>query len=174
MIVLNRLERGVYRDSVVLMRVARALAERPGIESAALMMRTPANKALMRDARLLAGEGDQAAPSDLVIALRAADEAAAQAGLAAALELLEEKSAAAPELIPRSRTLAGALEMLPGANLAIVSVPGEFAALQARSALEHGLHALVFSDNVPIEDELALKRLAREKGLLLMGPDCGT
>ncbi|HEX6691252.1 MAG TPA: hypothetical protein VF110_08930, partial [Burkholderiales bacterium] len=73
-----------------------------------------------------------------------------------------------------ARSLAGALEQLPGANLALISVPGAFAALEARKALERGLHALIFSDNVPLEDELALKRLARDRGLLLMGPDCGT
>ena len=174
MILLNRVERGVYRDSVALMRVARALAERPGVESAALMIGTPSNKALMRDAGLLGAEAESAAPNDVVIALRAADESAAQAAIAAAIGLLEEKSAAAPDLIPRSRTLAGAMEALPGANLAIVSIPGEFAALQARAALEHGLHVLVFSDNVPLEAEAELKRLARDKGLLLMGPDCGT
>src|SRR5712671_6399042 len=169
----NRVERGVYRDSVALMRVGRRLAELPGVESAALMIGTPSNRALLRGAGLLA-EGERADAADVIIAVRAADEAAARMALDSALEMLEEKSAAAPELIPRSRSLAGALEVLPGANLALVSVPGEFATLQARSALEHGLHALVFSDNVPIEDELALKRLAREKGLLLMGPDCGT
>src|SRR5258706_16149323 len=155
MIVLNRLERGVYRDSVALMRVARRLAERPGVESAALMIGTPSNRSLLRGAELLAEQGERAGASDVIIAVRATDEAAARAALDAALEMLEEKSAAAPELIPRSRSLAGALEVLPGANLALVSVPGEFAALQARSALGHGLHALVFSDNVPIEDELA-------------------
>jgi FdrA protein len=174
MLILNRVERGMYRDSVALMRVARRLSELPGVEGAALMIGTPSNKALMRDARLLAAEGEQAGVSDVVIALRASAEEAGRAALARALEMLEEKSAAAPDLIPRSRSLAGALESLPGANLALISVPGEFAALQARAALEHGLHALVFSDNVSLEEEAALKRLARDRGLLLMGPDCGT
>ena len=63
---------------------------------------------------------------------------------------------------------------MPDANLALISVPGEFAAAEARKALRAGLHALIFSDNVPLEEELALKRVAREQGLLLMGPDCGT
>jgi len=138
------------------------------------MIGTPSNRALLRGAGLLAPQGEQARAADVVIAVRAADEAAARAVLDAALEMLEEKSAAAPDLVPRSRSLGGALEALPGAILAIVSVPGEFAALQARQALAQGLHALVFSDNVPIEEEASLKRLARDKGLLLMGPDCGT
>ena len=72
------------------------------------------------------------------------------------------------------RGLATALDALPGANLALISVPGEFAMAEARKALNAGLHALVFSSGVPLEEERALKLLAREKGLLLMGPDCGT
>ena len=78
------------------------------------------------------------------------------------------------QALPRARTLAARAGALPGANLALISVPGEFAAPRRARRSSAGLHALVFSDNVPLEDELALKRLAREKGLLLMGPDCGT
>jgi len=174
-IVLNRVERQSYRDSVALMRISRALAERPGIEEAALMIGTPSNKALMREAGLLAADGEPAGANDLIIALRAADAGAAASALEAAVALLAEKPAAAgaggP---PLARTLDGALAQLPGANLALISVPGEFAAHEARRALALGLNVLVFSDNVPLDEELALKRSAREKGLLLMGPDCGT
>ena len=72
--------------------------------------------------------------------------------------------------MPSARSLAGALELLPGANLALISVPGEFAALEARKALERGLNVLVFSDNVPLDDELALKRLAQREGPAADGP----
>ncbi len=173
--VLNRVERGVYRDSVALMRVARAVAEHPRVRNAALMIGSPSNKALMREAGLLAGPGEAATPNDLVIAILADDErSAGEAGDRAAQLLGEAPQAAAASGIPHARTLDGAIEGLPGANLALISVPGEFAAAEARRALGRGLNALVFSDNVPLEDELALKRLAAERGLLLMGPDCGT
>jgi FdrA protein len=108
-----------------------------------------------------------------VIAVRAKDESTAREALASAVRFLSEKEAAQSGT-PSARSLAGALELLPGANLALISVPGEYAALEARKALERGLNTLVFSDNVPLEDELALKKLAKEKGLMLMGPDCGT
>ena len=85
---LNRVERGRYLDSVALMRVSRRLAALPGVENAALMIGTPANKALLRDAGLLAAEGDAAGPNDLIIAVRAADPAAA---LAQAGTFLDEK-----------------------------------------------------------------------------------
>ncbi len=174
-LVLNRVERQSYRDSVALMRVSRAVSALGGVESAALMIGSPSNKALMRDAGLLAAEGEQAGANDLVIAVRAKDAAAASAALEAATRLLSERESSTPgEAMRRARTLGSALELLPQANLALVSVPGEFAALEARRALGRGLNCLVFSDNVPLEEELALKRLARERGLLLMGPDCGT
>ena len=168
--ILNRVERGRYLDSVALMRLSRRLAAQPGVENAALMIGTPSNKALLRDAGLLAKEGDAAGPNDLIIAIRGADHAARSA-LDAALEL---DDAQRPSQLPRAKTLAGALDTLPRANLALISVPGDFAADEARKALGAGLHTLIFSSGVSIEEERALKALAREKGLLLMGPDCGT
>ena len=170
----NQVQHGRYLDSVALMRISRELGALPGVEAAALMIGTPSNKALMREAGLLAVEGERAGVNDLVIAVRAGGEAAAAAAARAAEELLSRKEAASSEALPHARSLDGAVELLPGANLALVSVPGEFAALEARKCLQRGLHVLVFSDNVPLEEEVALKLLARDKGLLLMGPDCGT
>jgi FdrA protein len=168
----NRVERGRYLDSVALMRVSRKLEALGGVEAAALMIGSPSNKALLRSAGLLSPEGEQATANDLVIAVRGPQ---ASEALSRALELLSERpDQAGSSALPRARSLAGALEALPRANLALISIPGEFAAFEARRALERGLHVLVFSDNVPLEDEAALKHLARQKGLLLMGPDCGT
>jgi FdrA protein len=172
-LVLNRVERGRYLDSVALMRLSRRLGALPGIEDAALMIGTPSNKALLRDAGLLAAAGEQAGPNDLVIAVRAADEPAGQGALASALRLFEERAGSSAAQL-KARTLTGALELLPQANLALISVPGDYAGAEARRALDAGLNALVFSSGVSLEDERALKQLASEKGLLLMGPDCGT
>jgi len=166
----NRVERGRYFDSVALMRVARRIGALPGVEDAALMIGTPANKALLAQAGLLSPEGEGAEPNDLVIAVRAAEPKAA---LELAFRLLAEPADAHPD-IPTARSIAGALGVETRANLALISVPGEFAAAEARTALERGLNVMVFSDNVSIEDEVALKRLAAERGLLFMGPDCGT
>ena len=167
----NLVEKGRYLDSVALMRVSRRVAALPGVEAAAAMIGTPANKALMRDAGLLEAAGEAAGMNDLIIAVRGVDP---QAALDAALGFLAEKPAATTSALPHARSLKGALQALPDSNLALVSVPGAFAAHEARAALERGLNVLVFSDNVPIEEEVALKRFARERGLLLMGPDCGT
>jgi FdrA protein len=171
---LNKVEKGVYLDSVALMRVSRRVSALDGVEAASLMIGTPSNRELLRGAGLLAPEGEAAGANDLVIAVRARDQRSAKDAIESALLFLSEKEPNRTGNLPRARSLAGALELLPGANLALISVPGEFAALEARKALGLGLHALIFSDNVALEDELALKRLARSRGLLLMGPDCGT
>jgi FdrA protein len=166
----NRVERGRYLDSVALMRVSRRVGALPGVEAAALMIGTPSNKALLREAGLLSADAERAEPNDLIIAVRASDAAAA---MDAAVAMLAEK----PEQRSGLRTtssLRRGLELDPQANLALISVPGAFAAQEARHALERGLNVMVFSDNVSIEDEVALKRLAKERGLLVMGPDCGT
>ncbi|MBI3741272.1 MAG: fatty-acid metabolism regulator protein, partial [Chloroflexi bacterium] len=74
----------------------------------------------------------------------------------------------------RPKSLENAAQMLPDAQWVLVSTPGKFAAGVARDALNLGKHVFLYSDNVSLEDEIALKNSAREKGLLVMGPDCGT
>ena len=166
--VLNKVRKGFYADSVALMRVAREISK-DGIE-ASLMIGTPSNKALLKDSGLLAKEGESARPDDLIIAVKGRD---AEAALALAEKLLTSKPASGNSKESFS-TLNAAIASLENANLALISVPGAFAAAEARRALERGLHVMMFSDNVPVEDEVRLKDLALSKGLLLMGPDCGT
>ena len=172
----NRVRRGFYLDSVALMRLSAALEARAGVETASLMIGTPSNLVLLDEAGLLTGEGRAAGPNDLILTVRAAGGEA----LAGALEAAEaslDGAAGGPEggrTAERLPTMNAACEALPDANLAIVSVPGPFAAREARHALARGLNVLVFSDNVPVEDEVALKREARVRGRLVMGPDCGT
>ena len=166
--VFNTVKRGFYADSVALMRIAREL-QAIGVE-ASLMIGTPSNKALLKESGLLSKDGESALPDDLIIAVKAKVPAEA---LALAERLLTSGAAkSAPgESYP---TVASALDALAGAKLALISVPGEFAAREARRALERGLHVMVFSDNVPLAEEVALKDFALKRGLLMMGPDCGT
>lgn len=166
-----------YFDSVTLMLVAKELLAMPGVQDAAVVMGTLANLALMRDAGLLTVEAEAATPNDLVVAVLARDEATAAAALAAVDGLLAagtggEKAQAGQQRRPRS--LRAAARQAPNANLAVISVAGRYAAREARLALQQGLHVMLFSDNVSLEDEIALKTLAAERGLLCMGPDAGT
>jgi FdrA protein len=160
-----RVVRNRYADSVRLMGVARALRERDGISGCELGMGTPANLATL--ARL--GARSEAEPADLVIAVDA-DDAAAGEALDEAERRLAETPARAEAAEARPRTLTAA----DGANVAVVSVPGDYAVLEAHRALSAGMHVFLFSDHVGEADELALKRRGAELGLLVMGPGCGT
>jgi FdrA protein len=171
----NEVRKGLYRDSVALMRCARELTAVPGVEEAGLLIGTEANKEMLREAGILATEGLAAGPGDLIIALRARDVAAADAAIAKARQLLDAQSGvAARGSVWRPQTLRAALQQMPDANLVMISLPGVFAASEARKALHSGRSVMIFSDNVPLEDEVALKAEARRLGLLVMGPDCGT
>jgi FdrA protein len=171
----NFVRRSFYQDSVTLMRLAADMEAVPGVRRAAAMMGTPQNLALLAEAGLLAAEGEAAGPTDLVVAVLADSREAAEGARAAALNALtSRRAAAAPGAGARPLTLASALRALPGATLALISVPGAYAGAEALKALSAGLHVMLFSDNVPVATEIELKQLARERALFLMGPDCGT
>ena len=164
-----------YHDSVTLMEIARTLTQLPGVIDAAVVMATEANKSILRDAGLLLPEVEAAIVNDLVIVVRAESDAVADHALEVAethLARRPEATGAGPAFQPR--TIRGAVRIDPGANLAVISVTGQHAAAEAWEALRSGLHVLLFSDNVPVEDEVALKKYAAEHGLLMMGADCGT
>lgn len=169
------IRRSFYQDSMVLMQLAGALRALPGVREAAALMGTPANHEVLATAGLATPESRTATPADLMLVIDATDDAAADAALAAATRRLDERREARETTgRARPRTLDGALRLMPGANLAMISVPGQYATLEAMTALRRGLHVFLFSDNVPLADEVALKRLAVDRGLLCMGPDCGT
>jgi succinyl-CoA synthetase alpha subunit len=172
----HKIIRNTYRDSVALMQLSARIAALAGVEQASIVMATPANVALLREAGLLEGEV-AASPSDLLVVLRAGTEEAARAALAETDRGLAGAGAparrgAAQALAPRSIEMALAAQ--PESNLALISTPGEYAAAEALKALRLGLHVMLFSDNVALEDEVLLKREAQARGLLVMGPDCGT
>jgi FdrA protein len=172
----NIVRKGVYHDSVMLMRLTRDLELVDGVRRAAAMMGTPSNRALLQDAGLLTPDGDAALSNDLIIAVEAAEMAAAYAGVQAAEAALSPSRAStfSSQSTHRPRTLRAALQMLDSANLVLISVPGLYAGIEAMKALRAGLHVMLFSDNIPVATEIELKRLALAKGLLMLGPDCGT
>lgn len=173
--IINEVRRGFYLDSVALMRFSRAIATMDGIEEAALMMASPSNRQIMADAGLLDTSSDDAAGGDLVIGIRGENADAAEAARAEANLLLDTPTSSGGDGEAwRPKSMRAAVKANPGANLALISVAGDFAAAEARKALRKGLHVMMFSDNVSIADELSLKEEARDLSLLVMGPDCGT
>jgi FdrA protein len=165
---------GTYRDSVTLMQLAARLARLPGIGNASASMGTPANLALLRESGTDVS-GVHVGPNDLLLMLEGEDAAVA-AAFSEARKLLSESDESEGQdervrMAPRS--VAMALAEAP-AQLAVISVPGEYAAAEALKAIRLGLNVMLFSDNVSVPDEVMLKREAGARGLMVMGPDCGT
>ena len=160
-----------YHDSVRLMQVSEQARKEESVQETILMMATDNNKKILAAVGLHTAEVEAAGADDLVIAIVAGSEKDADKAMDNINRLLVERASGASYAY---RSLETALGALPEANLALISIPGEYAAAEARRALEHGLHVMLFSDNVAIEDEVALKHSARDRGLLMMGPDCGT
>jgi FdrA protein len=159
-----------YADSVRLMAVARVLRDRDGVRACELAMGTAANLEAL--ARL--GVAAEAAPGDLVIAVDADEQAAGEALADAERALTAPPPEAGDAGRSRPRSLATATRELTDANVAVISVPGDYAVLEAHRALTAGMHVFLFSDHVAVERELELKQRGAELGLLVMGPECGT
>jgi FdrA protein len=171
----TRILASFYQDSVVLMHAASEVRLLPGVREAAAFMGTPANHALLEQIGLSSDASRRARADDLILVVDADTDAAAETALAAARERLAARRQEADQAAEaRPRTLDSALRLLPRANLVAISVPGAYAKFEAMRALKRGLHVFLFSDHVPIEDEVELKEEALRRRRLCMGPDCGT
>lgn len=162
-----------YHDSVFLMNISANVQNTEGVKQVVIVMGTEMNKTVLADVGMLSSQAEEATPHDMIIAVEAQNEQGIEEVLVKIDHLMtkgmkrEEKDITYP-------TFELALGALPEANLALISVPGEFAAKEAKKAIMKGLHVFIFSDNVPLSEEVELKKLAQEKGILVMGPGCGT
>lgn len=170
-----KIKTDAYYDSVFLMLASKHVKAMAGVTEAVASMGTRTNLELMAGIGFDPGILDQARPNDLIIAVEADTREDMDRAFDAVTEFLNRKNEAGDDdEAYHPVSLANAIRFSRDSNLALISVPGEYAAREARIALDSGLHVMMFSDNVSIEDEIALKALAVEKGLLMMGPDCGT
>src|SRR3990170_7855618 len=165
---------GAYYDSVILMQLQRSLVQLPGILDAGVVMGTDANKDILAQSGLLSPEVQAAVADDMVIIVKGKDKASAKAAIEKVDELLSARRGTGVDEEYRPKSMEIALQMLPEAQWILISVPGRYAASIARQSLNLGKHVFLFSDNVSLDDEIELKRIAARKGLLVMGPDCGT
>lgn len=164
-----------YMDSLRLMRISNKAAGLEGVEKVAVVMATPLNKEILKEVGLLTTEGSDASTDDMIVGIAVHDESRIQS----VLDFIEQEMLRDVE---RTKGIAGyavktqesALEMMPDASLSLISVPGQYAKAEAMKSLRKGLHVLLFSDNVTIDEELELKQFAEKQGLLVMGPGCGT
>lgn len=165
----------LYRDSMILMTLSYRLGEIPGITQAMVVMGTENNLKLLDDMGLLTVEAPLVAPNDLVVAFRLLDKTKLEGATQCIQEVLfHEKKKLPGDFASGYHSINAAIEADPGTNLAVISLPGEFAEREAGRAIAAGLNVFIFSDNMPLDAEVRLKRLADEKGLLVMGPECGT
>lgn len=166
------LRSGAYADSVTLLQVSRAVQTAPGVVAAQVAMATGLNL------EVLAGMGfdvPASSPNDMVVALRLDDDADVATALAAVdAALVPARPASGASEVAPPRTTGSALRRTGSDAVALVSVPGASATVEAMDAVEAGRDVMVFSDNVPVEEEVALKTYAASRGALVMGPDCGT
>ncbi len=173
-----RVFRATYLDSVLQMSGTRAMLELDGVDWASSAMATAANVDTLVGKGFDKGDLGGAGANDLFVAASASDDAAAERALVVAEEQLfaaRSSSAGGGDGETRQpRTLEEAIDLQADTNVAVVSVPGDYAALEAHKALTAGLHVLLFSDNVTVEDEVELKDRAAECGRLVMGPGAGT
>ncbi|MHA1966717.1 MAG: acyl-CoA synthetase FdrA [Candidatus Hodarchaeales archaeon] len=174
MVIKTHIIKQEYRDSVQLMRSASAASKLEGIVLASVLMGTPNNKPLLEEVNLLTPEAKDAGPNDIVISVRTNTDASANDAIAFIIDFLAQEATSFQDVSLTYKSIRGALASAPDANLAVISVPGHFATRETRLALEKDLNVLLFSDNVSIDDEIRLKKMAHKKGLIVMGPDCGT
>lgn len=167
------IKNNTFYDSLTLMRISKNASELKEIIQAVTVMGSEINKRMLDDVGLLTDNIKHATTNDVIISVSGKTNSAVESALEAIEKMLVDVN---PPRITESvpRTIEAALERLPDANLALISVPGPFAKLEAEKALKRGLNVMLFSDGVSIADELELKKEAEKKDLLMMGPGCGT
>ncbi len=171
MVIKNYIYKEQYYDSVFLMRLAGKVSEAVNVKKMSVGMGTPLNKDTLIDLGILSGEGEKAGPNDLIVAIGGDNQEIVEKAKDEFLGLLKDKNKSDEKT--QYRSLRALAKEKKDINLAIISVAGEFAADQADEALDSKMNVFMFSDNVPLEQEVMLKQKALDKGLLLMGPGCG-
>lgn len=169
-------KKGSYHDSVVLMLLTNQISTIEGVKKVSIMMATPANKDIYKQSGLSTPELEEATANDMVVVADVDEEGILDTIMAEVDEFFKKQSTESGDKkgAESVKSWEKALDRLPDANLAVISIPGAYAALEADRALSEGMNVFMFSDNVTLEDEIQLKKKAHEKGLAVMGPDCGT
>lgn len=167
------IKKNQYRDSVFLMVISEQARSFPGINEIAVMMGTDNNKSLMKEVGFCGSELDSATANDMILCVRGESEDSIKNAFLQIEEMLTRRTRP-EELADVYKTLDTVIRERPETNFAIISVPGQFAGRETKKALNHGLNVLLFSDNVPVEEEIELKKLASKVNRIVMGPDCGT
>lgn len=165
-----------YFDSVTLMKITGQISKIPGVIDVLVGMGTDLNKESLENIGIVNAETSKATPNDLMIGIKADDEKVVEDALNKIEELFATKGKSKKNSDQRvsNERIEQVAELNEGFNMAVISVPGVYAAREVKNALNNGMNVFCFSDNVTVEEEIEFKELALDKGLLAMGPDCGT
>ena len=161
-----------YRDSLQLMKISEEIKGLDGVLEAAVLMATSTNKEILSRLGFAGPQIDRSTDDDMLVAIKASNEESASRAVEAVEEMLVRGTG--PSESERALDVDSALDMLPDANLALISIPGDHVRDVAIGLLDRGVHLHIFSDHVSMEDEVAIKRYAAERGLLVLGPGAGT
>ncbi|MEM0452592.1 MAG: hypothetical protein QW382_05725 [Nitrososphaerota archaeon] len=174
-IVKNLVKMNFFRDSLQLMQLSEEVKKIDGVLDAALVMGTDTNKEILERLNLLTSEGKAATSNDLILAIKVRDESLLSRIIPVVEDMLMRPVTSLQPTIDKTYyTVESALDDVPNINLAVISIPGQHVKEVALKLLEKGIHIHIFSDHVPIEDEVELKKYASERGLLVLGPGAGT
>ncbi len=169
------IRKNTYYDSVALMLITKEIKKMSNVKDVIVGMGTELNKELTQNLGLSNDEVKGLTPNDFFIAVASDEENILKTIVKKVDELLNTKADYDDSALEyKPITLSAAVKHLERANMAVISLPGKYAAYEARKALNNNLHVMLFSDNVTVEEEIELKEIGRDKGLLVMGPDCGT
>lgn len=169
------IKKNSYQDSINLMLLTKLLSSMDHVNRISIMMGTPANKDIFANSNFYTEKLDEAGPNDICIVIDSEEESIVPKVVEEVDKFLKDQSVQSKrDKIPVSMSWDSSMSKLPEANLALISISGEYAAEEANKGLDRGLNVFIFSDNVSIEEEKKLKEKARDKNLLVMGPDCGT
>lgn len=171
----NVVKKNFFRDSLQLMQLSEEVKKMEGVVDAAIVMGTVTNKEILERLNLLTEDGRNATPNDMILAFRVRDEGLLPRILSTVEEMLMRPATSLQPTVDRTYySLESAIEAMPDVNLAVVSIPGQYVKDVALKLLERGIHIHLFSDHVPIEDEVEIKKYASARGLLVLGPGAGT
>lgn len=172
------IKKGSFQDSVSLMLISKKLSNLDEVDEVSVMMGTPANKSLLTNTGFWNDIFNQATPNDICVAIKASQDSTGvveliSEALEQALKNIAQQQQSGTRLV-KARRFDSAKQKLPDANLVLISIAGEYAAKLAEQALDNQKNVMIFSDNVSLQDEIALKQKAADNDLIVMGPDCGT
>ncbi|HAX60994.1 MAG TPA: hypothetical protein DCX95_00315 [Elusimicrobia bacterium] len=174
---INLVKKNFYRDSVFLMALSNKVRIIDGVIDSSVMMGTDANKKLLTETGFFTKEGASASPNDLLVCLSyndTADIKKIMAGVENMLDVTVSRENTESCVSENPKNIEEAVELQPDSNMAVISIPGQYVCYQSEKLLKKGVNQMIFSDNVSVEDEIHLKKIGVEKGLLVLGPDCGT